>query len=275
MGREREVQDGLVRHGFVLHYQPVVMLESGSVHSVEALVRWNHPRLGLLYPADFIALAEQTGMIVELGRWVLQQATHDVRRWQVRYPSTPPMMVIVNVSGHQLQGAGILADVAAAVDGAGLDPKSLILELTESVLMEETLGIAQTLQELRARGVSLALDDFGTGYSSLGHLRDFAVDILKLDRSFVGGIGNGLADGAILRAVIGLGTTLGLLTIREGIERPEHRAELTAMGWPAAQGYHLTLPLQGRVAAAAAGRGPSPLTTHDPFMPFRVRPTTP
>jgi diguanylate cyclase (GGDEF)-like protein/PAS domain S-box-containing protein len=243
MELEREMQDALVRHEFVLHYQPVVMLESGSVHSVEALVRWNHPRLGLLYPADFIALAEQTGMIVELGRWVLQQATHDVRRWQVRYPSTPPMMVSVNVSGHQLQGAGILADVAAAVDGAGLDPKTLILELTESVLMEETVGIAQTLQELRSRGVSLALDDFGTGYSSLGHLREFAVDILKLDQSFVGGIGHGLTDGAILRAVIGLGNTLGLLTIGEGIERPEQLAALNAMGCHAGQGFHLSRPL--------------------------------
>jgi diguanylate cyclase (GGDEF)-like protein/PAS domain S-box-containing protein len=244
MALERDMQDALVRQEFVLHYQPVVMLETGTIHSVEALIRWNHPRRGLLYPADFIGLAEQTGMIVEVGRWVLQQATRDVRRWQVRYPSTPPMMVSVNVSGHQLQGQGILADVAAAVDAAGLDPRALILELTESVLMEETVGIAQTLQELRSRGVALALDDFGTGYSSLGHLREFTVDILKLDRSFVSGIGNGVADGAILRAVIGLGNTLGLLTIGEGIERPEQAAALNAMGCYAGQGYHLSRPLK-------------------------------
>ena len=244
MELERDMQDALVRQEFVLHYQPVVILETGSIHSVEALIRWNHPRRGLLYPADFIALAEQTGMIVELGRWVLQQATRDVRRWQVRYPSTPPMMVSVNVSGHQLRGPGILADVAAAVDAAGLDPRALILELTESVLMEETVGIAETLQELRARGVCLALDDFGTGYSSLGHLRQFTVDILKLDRSFVSGIGSGVADGAILRAVIGLGNTLGLLTIGEGIERPEQLAALNAMGCHAGQGYHLSRPLK-------------------------------
>ena len=243
MQLEREMQEALAHQEFVLHYQPVVMLETGAIHSVEALVRWQHPRRGLLYPADFISLAEQTGMIVELGRWVLQQAARDVRRWQVRYPSNPPMMVSVNVSGHQLQGQGIVADVAAAVDAAGLDPRSLILELTESVLMEETTGIARTLQELRSDGVRLALDDFGTGYSSLGHLREFAVDIIKLDRSFVSGIGSGLADGAILRAVIGLGNTLGLLTIGEGIERPEQLAALNAMGCHAGQGFHLSRPL--------------------------------
>ncbi|MDQ6883519.1 MAG: EAL domain-containing protein [Candidatus Dormibacteraeota bacterium] len=243
MQLESDLQEALARQEFVLHYQPVVVLESGSIHSVEALVRWNHPRRGLLYPADFIKLAEQTGLIVELGRWVLQQATRDVRRWQVRYPSNPPMMVSVNVSGHQLHGRGLIADVASAVDAAGLDPQSLILELTESVLMEETVGIAQTLQELRARGVRLALDDFGTGYSSLGHLRDFAVDILKLDKSFVSGLGTGIADGAILRAVIGLGNSLELLTIGEGIERPEQLAALNAMGCLAGQGYHLSRPL--------------------------------
>ena|GEM_PF-857742 len=243
MELERELQEALAHQEFVLHYQPVVVLETGAIHSVEALVRWDHPRRGLLYPADFISLAEQTGLIVELGRWVLQQAARDVRRWQVRYPSNPPMMVSVNVSGHQLQGDGLVADVAAAVDGAGLDPRSLILELTESVLMEETTSIARTLQELRSNGVRLALDDFGTGYSSLGHLRDFAVDIIKLDRSFVSRIGSGLADGAILRAIIGLGNTLGLLTIGEGIERPEQLAALNAMGCHAGQGFHLSRPL--------------------------------
>ena len=243
MQLEKEMQEALAHQEFVLHYQPVVMLETGAVHSVEALVRWNHPRRGLLYPGEFISLAEQTGMIAELGRWVLQQAARDARRWQVRYPSSPPVMVSVNVSGHQLNGSGILADVSAAVDAAGLDPQALILELTESVLMEGTADIAQTLQELRARGVRLALDDFGTGYSSLGHLRDFPVDILKLDRSFVSGLGSGLVDGAILRAVIGLGNTLGLLTIGEGIERPEQLAALNAMGCHAGQGYHLSRPL--------------------------------
>jgi len=243
MELEADMHDAVVRKEFVLHYQPVVVLESVAVHSVEALVRWNHPRRGLLYPADFIGVAEQTGMIVDLGRWVLQQASRDVRRWQVRYPSSPPMLVSVNISGRQLQRPGLLDDVADAVEGAGLDPQSLILELTESVLMEETETIAHTLQELRLQGIRLALDDFGTGYSSLGHLRDFPVDILKLDKSFVSGIGTGLADAAILRAVIGLGNTLGLLTIGEGIERAEQLAALNTMGCHAGQGFYLSRPL--------------------------------
>jgi EAL domain-containing protein (putative c-di-GMP-specific phosphodiesterase class I) len=206
-------------------------------------VRWNHPLRGLLYPADFISIAEQSGKIVELGRWVLQQASRDARRWQVRYPSTPMMQISVNISGRQLQRPELIAEVMEAVDAAGLDPQSLILELTESVLMADTEPVARTLQELRSRGIRLALDDFGTGYSSLGHLRDFPVDIIKMDRSFVAGIGSGLADGAILRAIIGLASTLNLMTIGEGIERAEQLAALNAMGCQAGQGFFLSKPL--------------------------------
>ena len=245
MELERDMQTALHEKQFLLHYQPVVMLESGAVHSVEALVRWNHPRRGLLLPADFIGVAEQSGMIIELGRWVLQQAARDGRRWQVRYPSTPAMaiQVSVNLSGRQLQRPEVIKEVVDAVDAAGLEPQSLILELTESVLMADTESVARTLQELRSLGFRLALDDFGTGYSSLGHLRDFPVDILKMDGSFVAGIGSGLADGAILRSIIGLANSLGLMTIGEGIERQEQLAALNAMGCHAGQGFYLSKPL--------------------------------
>jgi diguanylate cyclase (GGDEF)-like protein/PAS domain S-box-containing protein len=242
MELEHDLQVALDEKQFVLHYQPVVMLESGAVHSVEALVRWNHPRRGLLYPADFIGVAEQSGLIVELGRWVLQQAARDGRRWQVRYPSTPAMLVSVNISGRQVRPE-VIKEVLDAVDAAGLDPQALILELTESVLMADTEPVAHTLQELRSHGFRLALDDFGTGYSSLGHLRDFPVDILKMDGSFVAGIGSGIADGAILRAIIGLANSLGLMTIGEGIERQEQLAALNAMGCHAGQGFYLSKPL--------------------------------
>ena len=243
MELEYDMQTALSEKQFVVHYQPVVMLETGAVHSLEALVRWNHPRRGLLYPADFISVAEQSGLIVDLGRWVLQQAARDGRRWQVRYPSTPAFQISVNISGRQLQHADLIPEVMDAIDAAGLDPQSLILELTESVLMADTEPVARTLQDLRGRGIRLALDDFGTGYSSLGHLRNFPVDILKMDRSFVAGIGNGLADGAILRAIIGLANSLGLMTIGEGIERPEQLAALNAMGCHAGQGFYLSKPL--------------------------------
>lgn len=244
MELERDLQVALDEKQFVVHYQPVIMLESGAVHSLEALVRWNHPSRGLIYPADFISIAEQSGLIVDLGRWVLQQASRDARRWQVHYPSTPMMQISVNISGRQLQRSALVGEVMDAVDAAGLDPQTLILELTESVLMADTAPVAATLQELRSRGIRLALDDFGTGFSSLGHLRDFPVDIIKMDRSFVAGIGNGLADGAILRAIIGLASSLGLMTIAEGIERAEQLAALNAMGCQAGQGFYLSKPLE-------------------------------
>jgi diguanylate cyclase (GGDEF)-like protein/PAS domain S-box-containing protein len=244
MELEHDLRSALEEKQFVLQYEPVIMLESGAVHSVEALVRWNHPRRGLLAPVDFIGVAEQSGLIVDLGRWVLQQATRDGRRWQVRYPSVPPMQISVNLSGRQIERPELIKEVVDAVDAAGLDPQSLILELTESVLLADTEPVARTLQELRTLGFRLALDDFGTGYSSLGHLRDFPVDILKMDASFVAGIGRGLADGAILRAIIGLANSLGLMTIGEGIERQDQLAALNAMGCNAGQGFYFSKPLE-------------------------------
>jgi diguanylate cyclase (GGDEF)-like protein/PAS domain S-box-containing protein len=244
MELEHDLRTALDEKQFVLQYEPVIMLESGAIHSVEALVRWNHPRRGVLAPADFIGVAEQSGLIVDLGRWVLQQATRDGRRWQVRHPSVPPMSISVNLSGRQLERPDLIKEVVDAVDAAGLDPQSLILELTESVLLADTEPVARTLQELRSIGFRLALDDFGTGYSSLGHLRDFPVDILKMDASFVAGIGRGMADGAILRAVIGLANSLGLMTIGEGIERQDQLAALNAMGCNAGQGFYFSKPLE-------------------------------
>lgn len=240
---EADMHRALAEKQFVLHYQPVVMLESGVIHSAEALVRWNHPVRGVLDAANFIGVAERSGMIIELGRWVLQQAARDGRRLQVHYPSTPLMGISVNLYGRQLQRPELVAEVMEAVDTAGLDPQSLILELTESVLIADRQPAAQILQELRERGFRLALDDFGAGYSSLGRLRDFSVDILKMDRAFVAGIGHGLTDTAILRAIIGIANTLNLMTVAEGIERTEQLAALNAMGCHAGQGFYLSPPV--------------------------------
>ena len=254
MELEADMPRALAEKQFVLDYQPVVMLESGAIHSAEALVRWNHPERGLLAAPDFIAVAERSGMIVELGRWALQQAARDVRRWQVRYPSTPLMGISVKLYGRQLQRPELVSEVMEAVDAAGLDPQSLILELTESVLMAEGQPIAQVLQELREQGFRLTLDNFGAGYSALGRLRDFPVDILKMDRSFVAGIGQGLTDGAIVRAIIGIANSLGLMTIAEGVERPEQLAALNAMGCQAGQGFYLskTVDFEGMEALLAS-----------------------
>jgi diguanylate cyclase (GGDEF)-like protein/PAS domain S-box-containing protein len=239
MELEADMPGALAEKQFILDYQPVVMLESGAIHSAEALLRWNHPTRGLLAAPDFIAVAERSGLIVELGRWTVQQAARDARRWQVHYPATPLMGISVNLYGRQLQRPELVAEVIEAVDAAGLDPSSLILELSESVLMADQQLVGPILRDLRERGFRIALDDFGAGYSSLGRLREFSVDILKMDRSFVDGIGQGLTDGAILRAIIGIANTLGLMTIAEGVDRPEQLAALNAMGCQAGQGVYL------------------------------------
>jgi diguanylate cyclase (GGDEF)-like protein/PAS domain S-box-containing protein len=242
MELEHELADAIEAGQLVVHYQPVIMLESGTVHSLEALVRWNHPQRGLLYPAQFVKLAERNGDIVKLGRWVLRQAAREARRWQVRYPANPPLQVSVNLSAAQVQDQGLLQDVLDALDAAGLDPQSLILELTESVRMADVETVKQTVQGLRSHGIRLAMDDFGTGFASVGRLRDFPVDIVKIDRSFVAGMGASPVDGAVLRSMIGLAGNLGLLTIAEGIERPEQFAGLNAMGCQAGQGFYIARP---------------------------------
>ena len=254
MELEADMHRALAEKQFVIDYQPVVMLESGAIHSAEAHVRWRHPERGLLAAPDFISVAERGGLIVELGRWALQQAARDARRWQVRYPSTPLMGISVNLYARQLQRPELISEVMDAVDAAGLDPHSLILELTESVLMADRQPVGQVLQELRERGFRVALDDFGAGYSSLGRLRDFSVDILKMDRSFVGGIGQGITDSAILRAITGIANTLGLMTIAEGVDRPEQLAALNAMGCHAGQGVYLskTVDFEGMEALLAS-----------------------
>jgi len=254
MELEADMPRALAEKQFVLDYQPVVMLESGAIHSAEALLRWNHPERGLLAAPDFTAVAERSGMIVELGRWAVQQAARDARRWQVRYPSTPLMGISVNLYGRQLQRPELVSEVVDAVESAGLDPQSLILELAESVLTDDHQPLGPVLQELRQRGFRLALDNFGVGYSSLGRLRDLPVDILKMDRSFVAGIGQGIADSAVLRAIIGIANSLGLMTIAEGVERPEQLAALNGMGCQAGQGFYLskTVDFEGMEALLAS-----------------------
>jgi diguanylate cyclase (GGDEF)-like protein/PAS domain S-box-containing protein len=254
MELEAEMHRALGEKQFVLDYQPVVMLESGAIHSAEALVRWNHPVRGLLSTRDFISVAERSGMIVELGRWAVQQAARDARRWQVRYPSMPLMGISVNLYGRQLQRPELVSEVIDAVEAAGLDPSSLILELSESTLMADREPAGRLIAELREGGFRVALDEFGAGYSSLGRLRDFSVDILKMDRSFVDGLGHGLTDGAILRAIIGIANTLGLMTIAEGVDRPEQLAALNAMGCHAGQGIALwkTVDFEGMEALLAS-----------------------
>jgi diguanylate cyclase (GGDEF)-like protein/PAS domain S-box-containing protein len=240
---ENELRRALERHELSLRYQPIVSLRDGTITGMEALVRWEHPRRGTLLPAEFIALAEDTGLIVPIGEWVLSEACRQAKEWQDRYGPAVPFTMTVNVSGHQLQNAGMAAAVQAALVDSALDPATLVLEITESVLMQQTDTLLTHLRALKALRVRLAIDDFGTGYSSLSYLKRFPIDILKIAKPFVDDVGSGLTDSALARAIIGLGDTLKLQTIAEGIELPTQLAELRALGCELGQGYYFARPL--------------------------------
>jgi diguanylate cyclase (GGDEF)-like protein/PAS domain S-box-containing protein len=235
---------------FIPHYQPVVELSTGKVVGAEALARWNHPERGLLQPAAFIELAEETGLIVPLGRNILRLACADAARWGTAFGATPKLSV--NLSARQLQHETIVEDVAEILASTGLDPALLTLEITESVLISDPDAAAKVLGRLKALGVTLALDDFGTGYSSLSYLGRFPVDILKIDRSFVAGIAGGSGGGgdaatgtetALLEAIVGLGQMLHLSVVAEGIERPDQLARLDKLGCGLGQGFLFAKPM--------------------------------
>jgi diguanylate cyclase (GGDEF)-like protein/PAS domain S-box-containing protein len=243
MELEADLRVALERDGLWLAYQPILSLATGEVHGVEALVRWDHPLRGPIGPAEFIPVAEESGLILPLGRWVLRTATAQMRRWHDRFPAGPQPSISVNLSASQLREARIAAEVADALGASGLHPGSLVLELTESLLMDDTEPTIAKLAELRRRGVRIAIDDFGTGYSSLSYLLRFPIDELKIDRSFVEPIRAGAKEAAVVHAIVTMAHALGLRTVAEGIETPEQLQELVASGCDHAQGFHLAVPM--------------------------------
>jgi diguanylate cyclase (GGDEF)-like protein len=235
----RAVERGELR----LHYQPVVSLAAGAVEGFEALVRWEHPKRGLLPAGAFLAVAEDTGLIIGIGRWVVGEACRQLRAWDALRKGHDTMAMSVNVSGRQFAQAGLVEDVQRALQEADLSPSRLRLEITESAIMENTEAARSTLAQLRALGVELHMDDFGTGYSSMGYLRDFQIDALKIDQSFVGHMGPAGENTQIVRTIIDLGHSLGLQVVAEGIETAEHAAQLRAFGCDYGQGYFYARPL--------------------------------
>ncbi|MGI8710930.1 MAG: putative bifunctional diguanylate cyclase/phosphodiesterase, partial [Acidimicrobiales bacterium] len=235
----RAIDDGQLR----CYYQPIVSLQTGRMTGVEALVRWDHPTRGWLTPDAFIPLAEDTGLIVPLGRWVLREACEQLRAWQVQLPATSTLSMSVNLSVRQLAHEHILEDVRAAVDDASLEPSTVTLEITETTLMHDTDVTRSTLAELRRIGVSLAVDDFGTGYSSLQYVQRFPIDIIKIDRSFITGLGTSAGDGAVVQSMIELSQRLGVHTVAEGIDRPEQVRLLRSLGADLGQGYLFSPPV--------------------------------
>ena len=224
-----------------LDFQPIVDLDADRVVSVEALVRWQPPHRPLLMPGEFIELAEETGAVVGIGRWVLREACRQVREWQLRL-ELPELEACVNLSARQFEQPDFIDTVRRALDESGLPPGSLTLEITESVLMSHTADSVSRLDELRALGVRIAIDDFGTGYSSLSYLERFPVDVLKIDRSFVSGLGSSADRSVLARAIVELGKALGLDVVAEGIERADQAARLRQLGCRLGQGYLFARP---------------------------------
>jgi EAL domain-containing protein (putative c-di-GMP-specific phosphodiesterase class I) len=237
---EGALRRGIAGDEFRVAYQPIVDLTRREVVGVEALVRWEHPERGLLMPNDFIALAEDTGLIAQLGEVVLGLACRQARRWGER--AEHPLSVSVNLSGHQLAAPGLVAVVTKGLVASGLDPTLLCLEITESVLMSDVETTMNALTALRALGVRLAVDDFGTGYSALAYLKHFPVDQLKIDRSFIIGLERDPRDAAIVSSVLALADALGLTTVAEGVETAAQEEQLRALGCRYAQGYRFARP---------------------------------
>ena len=239
---EKDLREALRRDELTLFYQPVVDLPDGNVVGVEALVRWNHPERGLLEPAEFITLAEENGLILPIGRWVLLEACRQAARWRRARPGMPPISVSVNVSAMQAVHGSLDRVVEEVLRETGADAHMLKLELTESVLLEETDGLHETLRNLEARGVRLVLDDFGTGYSALGYLHRFPIQGLKIDRSFVDGIESDRKRTAIAQAVIDIARALDIEVVGEGIECRRQAELLFELGCNYAQGFYFAPP---------------------------------
>jgi len=232
-----DLRHAIERHELRVVYQPIHSLETQALVGVEALARWRHPTRGLVPPLSFIPIAEESGLITPIGRWVLEQACRDAQGWRTRNPELATMTVAVNLSGRQIPEPSLLLDVQRALDEAGLPPEALVLELTESVLLEHTEQARAVMDCLKMLGVGLAIDDFGTGYSSLSYLQQLPLDILKIDRSFVERMETDAGGEGLARAVIGLAASLSLRTVAEGIEHPAQAERLYALGCTRGQGY--------------------------------------
>ncbi len=245
---KNDIQPDLEGPEFLLHYQPIVNLDTGLLSGFEALVRWQHPERGLVFPGEFIPVAEETGLILPLGEWVLREACLQMQQWHQQFQTAELLSISVNLSGQQLGQPDLLARIDRILQETHLDPSSLKLEITESVLMENAAKAAELLEELRSRHIHLCIDDFGTGYSSLSHLAQFPINTLKIDKSFVIGMEGDNESSEIVRAIATLAHNLGMYVTAEGVEKEEHLVQLWSLHCDYAQGYFFSKGLD-RVAA--------------------------
>jgi diguanylate cyclase (GGDEF)-like protein/PAS domain S-box-containing protein len=246
---ENDMRRAIEAREFVVNYQPIVDFRSGEVWGIEALVRWEHPERGLLGPSQFVAVAEETGLIVPVGEWVLEEACSQALKWQRECPEASPLVMCVNLSARQLRRHDLTQTVKGVLQRTGLEGRRLSLDITETLYITVMEGNTEALDDLRRMGVRISIDDFGMGYSSLSYLKRLPADTLKVDRSFVAGLGEDAEDTAIVRMIIELAHTLGMRIIAEGVESEEQAEELKEMGCDLGQGFHFSEPLPPEAAS--------------------------
>lgn len=243
-----ELKSALTNSEFLLHYQPIVALKTGKITGFEALVRWLHPTHGLISPLEFIPLAEETGLIMPLGEWILQTACWQLYAWQQKFPANPPLTMSVNLSSKQLACETLLPQVERILQETALAASSLRLEITESGMMENPDSASALIFQLRTLGIQIYIDDFGTGYSSLSRLHELPLDALKIDRSFVTGMGKELVKLQIIQTITTLAWNIGLEVIAEGVETAEQSWQLKSLGCNYGQGYFFSKPVDAIAA---------------------------
>jgi EAL domain-containing protein (putative c-di-GMP-specific phosphodiesterase class I) len=246
---ETDLRRAVERQEFLLYYQPIISLKTGRVCGVEALIRWRHPEHGIILPSKFIPVAEETGLILQMGQWILREACRQMREWYDRFPECAGMRVNVNLSSKQFSQPDLIEQITRTLNETGLAPAGLRLEITESVVMENIESATGMLQQLRDLGVESSIDDFGTGYSSLSYLHRFPSSTLKIDRSFVSGMSEQGENVEIIRTIIMLARNLGMTVVAEGVETREQAARLSALDCKYAQGYLFSQPVSADAAA--------------------------
>ena len=253
---ESRLKVAVERNELIHHYQPIVSLETGKITGFEAPVRWEDPDRGQVFPDEFIPIAEETGLIVPLGWWGLEEGCRQLKEWQDRFPQDVPLTMAINISPKQLEQPELLTQVDKQISSFGIDPTALHIEITESSLMENVDDSGEVLRKLWDRSVRLHIDDFGTGYSSLSYLCRLPIHTLKIDRSFVDRMGDGESDLEIVKTIVRLANNLGLSIIAEGVETEEQLKQLIDLGCDEAQGYLLSRPVESSVASdlVAAGK---------------------
>jgi predicted signal transduction protein with EAL and GGDEF domain len=250
LGLERDLRWAVERGELFLQYQPIVSLDTGALRGFEALVRWQHPQRGLIPPTKFIPIAEETGLIIPIGKWVLSEACRQMRQWQLLSPADGHLPMNVNLSGKQFMQPDLLDQIREVLQETGLDPRCLKLEITETVVMDNIETAIRTLEQLRALGIELGIDDFGTGYSSLSYLQRFPVGTLKIDRSFISRITERDGTAEIVKTIMKLAQTLGMDVVAEGVETDQQRTQLRALECELGQGYYFSRPIDSDAAEA-------------------------